>query len=506
MLLPAKLPLLLMLGAEGIAVGLATRILPHNFIELLEAEIAVLKKEPFRVLPDFPQGGTMDASDYADGAGSVRVRAKIDAVEVGKLVVRELPFGTTTESLIASIEDAAKRKRVPVRAINDFTAEQVEIELTVDPELDIPKVIQKLYAFTGCEVTLNSNLTVIGEGRPRQMTVSEVVRATVRALLKLLKRELVLRRQELREAILARTLTRIFIEERIYKKIETCKTQEAVTAAVMKGLKPFAKELSRPVTGKDVERLLAIQIRRISLFDMNKNKKDIEVLEGDLDKVERQLGDLTNHAVRTLRGLIKTYGDEYPRRTEIETFATVKVKELTATELAINYDRKTGYFGHKVKGESAVHCSSYDKLVLVWRDGTYKVITPPDRVFVDKGLIYCAPYDRKRVFTVVYTNLGFTYIKRFKLGGTILNKEYACTYPDSKVLLFEEDTPDAVYVKYKPHKGQRIHQQVFKPGDTPVKSAKAKGNQMTSKTIDKISLKKPRWWTKGSKTPKGVLM
>lgn len=503
--LPSKLPLLLMLGAEGIAVGLATRILPHNFIELLQAQIAVLKKEPFLVLPDFIQGGIMDAGGYDDGRGSVRVRARLEEGDSDKLIIRELPFGTTTESLMATIEDAARRKRVPIKSISDFTSESVEIELTLAPDSDPVKTIQKLYAFTACEVSLSSNITVIRDGRPCTMTVSEVVKANTRYLLKVLKRELTHRRGELSDAIHARTLTRIFIEERLYKKIESCRSQEAVYEAVFAGLKPYRKELPREVTKKDVDTLLALQIRRISLFDISKNKKEIETLQGDLEKVERALANITGHAVRTLQGLIRKYEETYPRRTETASFSEVKVKELTATELDIGYDKKTGYLGYQVKGTSLLPCSSFDKLLLVWRDGTYKVMPPPEKVFVDKHLLYCASFDRKRVFTVIYTNLGFTYIKRFSCGGTIMNRDYTCTLPESKVLLFREGTPDVVYLKYKPAKGQRIHQQRFTPSDTPVKGAKARGNQMTSKVIEKLTTRTPSWWDKKDKTPGGVL-
>jgi topoisomerase-4 subunit A len=465
----------------------------------------VLKKEPFQVFPDFIQGGTMDASGYDDGRGSVRVRAKIEPGKEGTLVIRELPFGTTTESLMATIEDAARRKRVPVKAINDFTSEAVEIELTLAPEADSAKTIQKLYAFTACEVSLSSNITVIRDGRPCNMTVGEVIKANTRHLLAVLKRELTHRRGELTDAIHARTLTRIFIEERLYKKIESCRTQEAVYEAVFKGLEPYRKELPRDVTKKDVEGLLALQIRRISLFDINKNKQEIEALQGDLEKVERALANITGYAVRTLQGLIRKYEATYPRRTAMASFAEVKVKELTAAELDISYDKKTGYLGHQVKGTSLLHCSSFDKLLLVWKNGTYKVIPPPDKVFVDKHLLYCAPFDRERVFTLIYTNLGFTYIKRFSCGGTIMNRDYPCTLPDSKVLLFQEGTPEQVYVKYKPAKGQRIHQQQFVPADTPVKGVKARGNQMTSKAIDKLTTRQPSWWNKKDKTPGGVL-
>ncbi|MCK5849800.1 MAG: DNA topoisomerase IV subunit A [Kiritimatiellae bacterium] len=504
--LPSKLPLLLMLGAEGIAVGLSTRILPHNFKELLEAEIAILKKKPFQILPDFPQGGLMDVSGYDKGNGSVKVRARIEPAKKDHLVIREIPYGTTTESLITSIEDAARLKKIPVRSIDDFTSEHVEIELRLQPNTDPKRAMDALYAFTSCETTLNSNLVVIHNKRPVKLTVNDVVKENARQFVKVLQGELTNRENELLEEFHARTLTRIFIEERIYKQIEKCKTQETVLKAVLDGIASFQKELRRDVTKNDVDMLLSLRIRRISLFDINKNKKEIETILAELDRVKKNLATLTKYAIRTLQGLIKKYGDQYPRHTEITNFKEVKIKELTANELNIFYDKKTGYLGHSIKGDSALECSSYDKVLLIWRDGRYKVLPPPDKLFVDKNLLYCAKVDRKQIFTLVYTADALSYIKRFTIGGTILNKEYLCTLPDSRIQLLEKGTSSEIYVKYKPAKGQRIHQQMFKPEQTPVKGAKVRGNHMTSKTIDKITTKMPKWWENNAKGKNGILL
>jgi topoisomerase-4 subunit A len=502
--LPSKLPLLLMLGAEGIAVGLATRILPHNFIELLQAQIAVIEKKRFRLLPDFPQGGIMDGSGYDNGRGSVRVRAVIEEGKEGTLVIRELPYGCTTESLIATIEDAARRKKVPVKSINDFTSDKVEIELCLAADADPARAKEALYAFTACESSLASNIVVICHKRPVQMTVTEVVKKNTEHLLKVLKKELLYRKDQLLDEFHARTLTRIFIEERIYKKIEQCKTQDTIYKAVEDGVRPFRKELRRDVTRKDIDMLLAIRIRRISLFDINKNKKDIEVILTDLVRTEKNLKDLNRYAIRTIRALIKKYGNQHPRRTRCTAFEAVEIRELTASELEIRYNRKTGYLGTKVDGSSILQCSSYDKVVLFWRSGKYVMMPPPEKTFVDKDLLLCLKFDRDRVMTTVYTSMGFTYIKRFTLGGTIMNFDYLFTLKDSRVLVLEEGTPGEVFVKYSQSKGQRIHQQVFKPGELPVKGVKARGNQMTTKKIEKISLKTPRWWE--GKSPRGAFL
>ena len=448
----------------------------------------------------------MDASAYEDGNGSVRVRARIEQGSDETLVIKELPYGASTESVISSIEEAARKKKVPVKSINDYTSEKVEIELCLVDGTNPDKAIKAIYAFTSCESALSSNIVVISGKRPVKMTVSEVIKANTRHFLKVLKAELTHRRNQLLDEFHARTLTRIFIEERIYKKIEQCKTQEAVFDAVMKGLAPFRKELKRDVVKKDVETLLGIKIRRISLFDINRNKKEIEVILAELDKVNKNLENLTAYSIRTLNGLIKKYSEDYPRRTEITKFGTVEIKALTADELDISYNKTTGYIGHKVKGDLLLQCSSYDKLMVFWKDGRYRAVNPPDKMFVDKNMLYCDTFDRERVMTVVYTHEEITYLKRFKTGGTILNKDYLCTLADSKIILLQEGTPDNIYLKYKPSKGQRIHQQVFCPGDVPVKGAKARGNTMTSKAIAKIAVRKPRWWDKDHKSPRGVMM
>lgn len=503
--LPCKLPLLLMLGAEGIAVGLSTRILPHNFPELIRAQIAILQKKSFTVYPDFQQGGLMDVSEYQDGNGRVRVRARIETGKGSHLVVRELPYGQTTESLISSIEDAVRKKKVPVRAINDFTAEKVEIELVLSPGTEPAKAIEALYAFTACESAVSSRIVVIQNRRPKDTTVSEVLRENTRQLVDLLKRELELARNRLLDEFHAKTLAQIFIENRIYKRIEECRTQPAVVKAVFDGLAPFRHLLRRDVTDEDVEKLLEIRIRRISLFDIEKNRKDIEAILKDLAEVEKNLGRLVPYAIGYLKGLLKTYAERYPRRTMIERFGTIELRELTATELQIAWDRESGYLGHAVKGEPVLQCSSLDKIQLIWKDGRYKVLYPPERLFVDQALLYCARYDRDRVMTAVYTQAPFTFVKRFTLGGAILNKEYLCTPPDSQIVLLVEGTPERLYLKYKPAKGQRIHQQMFKPGDVPVKGVKSRGNQMTAKTVDRIETTKPRWWNDRDDTPEGRL-
>ncbi len=505
--LPAKLPLLLMLGTEGIAVGLSTKILPHNFRELLEAQVACLKKEPFSLLPDFTQGGLMDASEYNKGNGRIRVRACIKKKDAVTLAITELPFGANTESLTASIEDAIRKKKVPVKSIDDFTAEKVNIELTLTPDTRPEKAIQALYAFTGCENAVSCHAFVIHQGRPVLMNVEEILTENTRNMVKVLKRELVLKRHNLLEEIHAKSLVQIFVENRIYKDIETCKTYPAVQQAVLDGLLPFLAQFYREVTKKDVEMLLGIPIRRISQFDLDKSRKEIKALQAGLTEVEKHLKRLQAYAIAYLKGLLRAYGPSYPRRTQVTVFENIELKKLTARELEIRYDRDKGYLGHDVKeGECLLQCSSYDKILLVWDTGMYKMVQPPDRIFADTNLIYCAKMDRDRVITMVYSDEGMPYLKRFRFGGAILNKEYRCAGKDGKVFLFTEENPPEIYVKYKPAKRQRIHQQLFSTADLPIKGVKARGSFMAPKAIHKIATKKPRWWNSKESSPRGVVL
>lgn len=509
--LPCKLPLVLMLGAEGIAVGLSTRILPHNFGELLEAQIAILKKKTFTVLPDFPQGGLMDAREYQGGNGRVRVRARIQQKDKhpGVLVITEVPFGTTTESLISSIEESARAGKVPVRAINDFTSAQSEIELTLSVGANPEQAVQALYAFTACEQSLSSRIIVIRGNRPAEMDVPSVLRSSTERLLRLLDAELKHRKKELTEEIHAKTLVQLFVENRIYKRIESCKTYPHVQKAVLDGLAPFRRQLRRDITTDDVEMLLGVRIRRISLFDIEKNRKEIDGLLIELAQVEKNIGALVPYAVRYLQNLLKTYGPQYPRRTESTTFGEVEVRALTARELAVKIDREKGYLGTAVEGENLLECSSLDKLVAVWADGRYKVFPPPDKLFTDTTLLYAARYDRDRVMTMVFRWEYITYLKRFTFGGAIQNKDYLCTPEGSHILFFSDADIPRLYVRYKPAPNQKIHQQIFEPGDVLVKGVQSRGNQMTTKVIDKIAFgpNKPRWWRdEDGDGPKGAMV
>ena len=560
-LLPCKIPLLLMLGANGIAVGMATYILPHNFIELLRAEIELVRnpKATPEILPDFPTGGLADCSGYEDGNGRIRVRAKFEVREergMKQVVVTELPFGQTTETLISSIENAARAKKVPVKSIHDGTSDHAEVVLSLLPGTDPQKAIRQLYAATNCECAITANMTVLENNRPVQTTVSHVLRKSVDQLLALNKRELEIREGELTDERHRKTLVQIFVEERIYKRIEKAPTAEKVRAEVLAGFEPFRDRLVRPVSDQDVEMLLGIPIRRISLFDINKNREEIEGILRELDEVRKNLANLKRYTVRYLENLVKKYemhevevevapepaapakgargakgpaagaarakkrkfktvlAPRFPRLTTIEKFETIDVKAVTATKLEICYDPETGFLGHAMRGlEPMFTCSSTDKLLLVWGDGRYKVVPAPEKekVFADKDLLVARVFDRDETWTCVYTEkeIPFSCIKRFAFGGVIQNREYNLLPEPGTVKFLEPGTPPTIWMKFRPAKGQRILQKKFDPSkEVAVKGVKARGKQITTKPISAIAGgdRPPRFWDESLATEKGSLL
>ena len=513
--LPAKIPLLLMLGADGIAVGLSTAILPHNFIELLEAEIAIIQKKPFELYPDFQLGGIMDVSEYQDGTGKVKVRAVIEEADKNRLVITQLPWGETTDSIAESIEEAIKKKKVKIRKIHDLTSAEVHIELELQAGENPAKVKTALYAFTSCEKSIASRPIVLDGGRPRAMTISQILQRNVDRLLFLTKREQEIRLDELDALFHARTLDRIFVEERIYKRIETEKTEEGVKNTIIEGFKPFRAELRHDVTLEDVERLLKIPIRRISQFDINKNREDIENVLAEENEVRDNLAHLRAFTVKYLKGLISQYKKKYPRCTQISkgAFQQADVRKLTASELSVKYDKENHYIGTDLRGaDELFKCSSLDEILCVWKDGRFKKIQPPDKFFVDKDVmeifLFQQEKDRDKEYTCVYEEplYGFAYVKRFTFGGLIRNKEYRIAPPKSKILYFAAGCPEQLYVKFKPAKGQKIHQQMFDPKEVTVRSSTARGIQMTTKPIARCSANKGTWWDDSEAPSKGVLL
>jgi topoisomerase-4 subunit A len=502
--LPCKLPLTLMLGTEGIAVGLSARILPHNFPELLEAQIAILKNQPFKCLPDFLTGGVMDARDYQDGKGSVTVRAKIKAKDESTVTIREIPPTTTTDSLMASIEDAAQKGKLKVKSINDFTSEDVEIEIKGPAGVDAEKMVDALYAFTDCEVTISSRIIVIKDNRPVELTVSEVLRENTAQLTTLLKRELDLRERQLLDELHYRTLERIFIEERIYKLIEKCKTNEAVLAAVYEGFKPFTTELVRELVDADVERLLQVRIRRISLFDINKHREEMEKTKAELAETRKHLKNLTKYVIGHLEALLEKYRPLYPRlTTKSARHEELDVKAVAFKSFKVAYDRESGYLGYKVSGdEYKLDCTKFDKLLLIFKDGTYKVIELPEKLFVGPDLLLCGLPERDRVFTCAYTDRDASYLKRFTFGGIIMNKVYSCIPEKSRVLYLAPETPKLLYIRYKPAPHQKISQQTCDPAQLDVKGPKTLGRQISIKDISSVTSEPTRGWDASEATTK----
>jgi len=335
------------------------------------------------------------------------------------------------------------------------------------------------------------------------MTVSEVLRENTAQLVELIKRELELRERQLQEELHARTLERIFIEERIYKDIEKCKTNDAVLAAVHDGLKPFRKELLRDVTGADVEKLLQVRIRRISLFDINKHREETEKINAELVDTRKHLKGLTKYVIGHLEALLEKYGPLYPRLTKSSRYDEVDAKEAAFKAFKAAYDRESGYVGYKVSGEEfRVDCTKFDKLILVFKDGHYKVTELPEKLFVGPDLFYCGLPERERVFTLVYTNRDATYIKRFTFVGTILNRDYNCIPEKSRILFFEPDTPKEVFIRYKAAPYQKINQQTCDPKEVEVKGAKTRGRQISIKEVAAVNSKPPRGWDPEAPTTK----
>jgi len=348
--LPAKIPLVLMQGADGIAVGMATHILPHNFIELLEAEIAILEGAEYTIYPDFPTGGIMDASDYQKGKGKVKLRAKIEIRDPKTLVITEICYGTTTESLIRSIDEAAKRGKIKIDSINDYTAEKIEIEIKLPRGQYAQDLIDALYAFTECEVTLNSSIVVIKDNLPWEPSVNEILELHTHLLQGYLQTELEIERDKLTEKIFEKTLEQIFIENRLYKKIENVSTYDKIHTVIESGLEPFHSLLSRIPTYEDRERLLNIPIRRISRFDLDKNQEEIAAIQVKLAKVEKDLKNIKKFTIHYIRGLINTYGKEFPRKTQLQSIEQVDMRAIATRTVKVGFDPVSGFVGTKVAG------------------------------------------------------------------------------------------------------------------------------------------------------------
>jgi topoisomerase-4 subunit A len=490
--LPAKLPVLLLLGAEGIAVGMSTRILPYNFSELLEAQIKILENEPFEIFPDFPTGGLVDVSEYDDGRGKAKVRARLETSDKKTIVVREIAFGTTTESLIASIESAAQKGKVKIGAINDYTTDEVEIEIGLPRGVYADEVIPQLYAHTDCEVSLSANMVMIKDRRPVELGVSEILCYLTDQLRGIIKAELQHELGQLEDKKHWLDLERIFIENRIYKRIEDATTAKQVVKEVRTGLKPHLKELDREVTDDDIDRLLKIPIRRISQYDINKNRVEIEAAVQGIKKVRSKLRKLTATTIEYLEHLIATFGDRYPRMSEIATFEAVDVRAVARQNIKVSYDPDTGFFGSEVKGSKyQFTVSEYDKLLLVSRDGSFRIIAPEDKVLFPSPVIHAQVFDPDEgaPFTVVYRDKAkIAWGKKIHIKAFIRDREYELIKGREGRVdhLIPGHSNDTIHIDYVPMKRQRVHEADFDLSILEPIGVTARGRRLAPKPAAKV--------------------
>ncbi|MBQ3831337.1 MAG: DNA topoisomerase IV subunit A [Spirochaetales bacterium] len=503
---PAKIPVVLIQGTEGIAVGMSTKILPHNALEVIDAQIAAIRGEEFQLFPDFPGGGIMDVSDYQDGLGSVAVRAKLDTSNAKKIIIEELPFGVDSEKMIKSIEEAIKKGRLKIQSVSDFTADKVNIEISLAKGTYTKDVVDALYAYTLCEQKISVNCLVIRDKLPHVCTISDVIRYHADHIIEVSKKELEVQRGHLFDKLHTRTLERIFIEERIYKRIEQKRTQEAVVQAIRTGFEPYVDQLVREITDDDIDHLLKIPIRRISLFDIEKNKEEIDQINADIRQVDYDLTHLDEYSIRTLNGIKADLDNEdHQRKTVIADFNMVDVRDVAKRDFDLRYDGMTGYLGTNVKtGNVLFKVSEFDKILIIQKNGTYYCANVSDRLFVGKDISYCGLADKESledlVFTVIYLDkkTKVTYIKRCKLSGFILNKPYELLPdPENNSLKKLSVLPNAeVTVTYKGP--TRVKESTFLFSDFLVKGAKAGGVTITKKDIASIRIK-PCKLVEGSK-------
>lgn len=496
--LPAKLPVILMLGADGIAVGMATRILPHNPVELWEAQIAHLSGKPFELFPDFPQGGHADVSEYDDGRGKVAVRAVLDGSDPRKVVIRAVPFGTTTESVIASIEAAIQKGRVQIAAIHDYTTDKVEIELELSRGVRASEVIPQLFAYTDCAVSVSSNVTVVRDRRPVEMTVSEVLVALTEQLRERLRAELAWEQQQLTDRKHWITLERIFIEHRVYRGLEEAETDDAVRDAVWTGMRRHQRKFVRPMTDDDVKRLLELRIRRISAYDLEQSKAEEAEIDEKLAVVAKKLGNIKQTAIAYLRDLIARYGKSYPRKTRLGRFQEVDKKAVARPNLKLSYDPQSGFLGTAVKGEAlGLAVTEFDHVLAIADDGSYRIVPAPEKLLIPGKLLHCSVFDPEKgaSFTVIYRDRQrFAFGKRIAIGGFIRGKEYLLIKDKAgKVeLLLPGDAQGTLHMKYAAMKRQRVHEATFDLAELEQTGVAARGTRLAPKPVAKIQwIEKP---------------
>lgn len=485
--LPARIPLLLMSGTDGIAVGLSTKILPHNFRELLEAQIAILKGEPFEIYPDFPQGGLLDISHYQRGKGKVRVRARIDIKDAKTLVIREIPFGSTTESLITSIEAAIHKGKLKIASINDYTAEQVEIELRAGHGIQAQELLEQLYLYTDCEQTIHLQPIVIHQQRPMAMDVHEILQANTQQLLSLLEKELQCDLDWLQRKYRQQVLVQIFIENKLYLSLEQAADLPELKALLRAWLEPLLDERLIPIPEEDLEQLLNIPIRRISRFDSEKALAELQKTREAIETVQRKLQQIQETAIAWLEDLIARYGAHYPRQTRLESFAAINVVEVAIQDQKVSYDPNSHYLGTQVKGIQSLLCSTFDKILLVYRHGVYQVLDIPDKLFIKGELLYFGRQAQQPIFSALYRDCkGIYFAKRFCVSKFMLGKEYAWLPENVELLYFSADPDPLLKLHFEPRKRARISEQLLDFKEIHIKPVTSRGYKVAERPIMEV--------------------
>ena len=502
--LPAKFPLLLAQGAEGIAVGLSSKVLPHNFNEICDAAVSCLHGEPFMLYPDFPTGGSIDVSKYNDGqrGGVLKVRAKIEKLDSKTLVIREIPYGKTTSTLIDSILKAIEKGKIKARKVDDNTAADVEIQVHLAPGVSSDKTLDALYAFSDCEINISPNCCVIEDNKPKFLSVSDVLRYSVNHTMGLLRRELEIRRHELQEQLHFASLEKIFIEERIYKdrKFEQAPDMDAACAHIDERLAPFYPQFVREVTKDDILRLMDIKMARILKFNKDKADEMMAGIKAEIDDIDRKLGNMVEVTGDWFRYLKKKYGAAHPRLTEIKSFDTIEATKVVEANEKLYINRNDGFIGTSLKKDEFVcNCSDIDDIIIFYRDGKYKVVRVADKIFVGKNILHVAVFkknDRRTIYNVVYRDgkLGKYYMKRFNVTSVTRDREYDLTMgtPGSRVVYFTANpNGEAEIIKVTLDPVPRL-KSIFKEKDfseVAIKGRGARGVVMTRFSVHRISLK-----------------
>ncbi|TAD98234.1 MAG: DNA gyrase/topoisomerase IV subunit A [Bacteroidetes bacterium] len=500
---PVKFPLLLAQGVEGIAVGLSTKIMPHNFCELLNACIDILKGKEIEIYPDFLTGGLADVSNYAQGGkgSKVRIRAKIEDIDGKSLVIREIPFGTTTTSLMESIVKANENGKIKIKKVIDNTAKEVEIVVVLAPNTSSDITISALYAFTDCEISVSPSCCVIVEDKPMFLGVHEILKISTNHTVKLLEQELQIRKAELMEKILFASLEQLFIEKRIYRDIENATTWEAVLNTIDAGLTPYKPDFYREITQDDILKLTEIKIKRISKFDGFKAEEFVRNLKTELSEVEENLANLVNYAIKYFRRLLATYGKGRERKTEIRTFDTITATKVVANNQKLYINREEGFIGYGLKKDEFVsECSDIDEVIVFFPNGIFKVVKIAEKVFVGKNILHAEIFDKndqRKVYNLAYldTETGFTMVKRFQIGGITREKEYDLTSggKGSKILYFtsnpkgESQTIGVLLTAACTAKNKNFD---YDFAELAIKGRGVKGNILTRYPVKNIKFKK----------------